>query len=257
MSDVAADGLRAAVAGHGLAELCWSEGGRPRAEVVVPLWHDGTPWIALTYAALGTALAAAAASGVVLSLSHARTAAQDPPALAVPCTVDLVADPAGERFLDALLGQELRKHPPSRALADSALLRREHWWFVPRLLLRLHPTGTPGARPLTPVPADGPGALLVAVDASGRVVVRVPDGVGPVGVPDGPALLVRHAASADLERRAETRLPAEVRDGVVEPAAGTVASPPLPPVPSLLGRWRRQRALERACVDGLRRAGLH
>lgn len=268
-------GLRAAVLGAGLGE--WAvvgADGRPRVDVVTPLWHDDDVWLALPYSRRDLALASAAAGRASLALTDARHAAPGTSGALVQGSVELVEDPAGARFELGLLEQQLRKHAPSRALADSVILRREHWWFVPRLLLHLHVESVsalparpdPRAAAVLVVVPDGAGARL-APDVS---VVELPEQVGlplPVTAPDGDAVLVSHDASDDLERAVELRVPGHCSSGRFVPdaaptgtpttPAGLPVLPPLPGPPSLLTRWSRQRALRKACEAGLREAGHH
>lgn len=253
-SDLAA--VRAAVRTAGLAELCWlGADQRPRACVVVPLWYDGAVWLARTYAEREETVDVALAGRAALALSDAGHAAPGLVGQLLQVSVSLVEDAAGHRFGEHLLVQQLAKHPPSRALADSVVLRREHWWFVPRLLLRLD------VETRSPLAVRDPRASALLVTSDGRAApgVRVVPLATGAAVPcdgDGAALLLAHDASADLERTVELRVPGRCRDGGFVPDAGDV--PALPPLPGPLGltaRWRRQRELRRACVAGLAAAG--
>jgi hypothetical protein len=111
---------------------------------------------------------------------------------------------------------------------------------------------------------QGPLDALLAVDDGGlqlgTVRVRAWDADplvvtgGPPGVA-GPAVLVGQEVSVpDAERWTVHTTTGRYRDG----ALTQVVPPPtreLEPVPGLLTRVRRQRALERACVRALRAAG--
>jgi hypothetical protein len=260
-------GLRAAVLGAGLGE--WAvvgTDGRPRVDVVTPLWHEGDVWLALPYAQRDLALASVAAGRASLALSDARHAAPGTSGALVQGFVELVEDPAGARFEFDLLEQQLRKHAPSRALADSVILRREHWWYVPRLLLRLHVESST-ALPARPDPRSA-AVLVVVPDGAGPrtapdvSVVDLPTASSsplPVPAPDGDALLFSHDASDDLECSIELRVPGHCASGRFVPteAPALPVLPPLPGPPSLLARWSRQRALRKACEAGLREAGHH
>lgn len=253
--------VRAAVRASGLAELCWlAADGRPRACVVVPLWHEGAVWLARTYAEREDALDVALAGRAALALGGTGHAGAGLVPQLLQVDVTLVEDGDGRLFGEHLLVQQLAKHPPSRALADSVVLRREHWWFVPRLLLRLDVA----ARSDLPPREARSSALLVTAADGGRPGVRVV----PLGAPAGPlpcdgdgaALLLAHDASDDLERTVELRVPGRCRGGAFVPdephEAGTPVLPPLPGPLGLAARWRRQRGLRRACEAGLRASGL-
>jgi hypothetical protein len=261
-------GVGRAVAGAGLAELCTvPPDGTPTASVVTPLWHDGAAWVALSYADQALARRTASVGRAALVLSDPNHAAAGASGLAIHGPVTLVEDPAGDRFQVDLMDQQLRKHPPSRALLDSVILRREHWWYVPRLLLRLEPESWTAVPPRTD--PRGSALLVCAADggaeAASGVRVRAVALPGTDGAVDaagcqGPALLLGHDASSDLERSVELRVDGRCDDGTFVPAEDVgpdgLLLPPLPAPPSLLTRWSRQRALRRACEAGLREAGL-
>ena len=244
----------------GVAELLWREPDAPPGAVgVVPLVLGGRPAVALPWAQVETARAAAASDSAALVLSDPRLAGPRWAPLVATGRLTLVEDGTGELFTDELLDQELRKHPPARALADSPMLRREHWWYLPRLVLVLETDEVvPGGR------RDGPADAVLAVDDRGLHVrtVRVGDWDadpldcrgGPADVA-GPAVFVGQELSVpDLERWTVHTTTGRYRDGRltgVRPAA----TRDLEPVPGLLARVRRQRALERTCVRALRAAG--
>jgi hypothetical protein len=268
---VAAQGdeaLAVAVRAATVAELCWRRpDGLPGAAPVVPLVLAGAPVVAVPYAHEAWARTVAASPTAGLVLSDPRMTGSAWRSLAVVGTPTLVEDEEGEVFCAQLLEEELRKHPPSRAYADSALLRREHWWYLPRLLLRLE-DGVPrevGARD-----GDRDAVLTVATADGGLHVdtVRVEDwDADPVDVrslgspgstavrrdpPDGPAVLLGHEFSVpDLERWSP-----HVTTGTLAGGRLAVDARPegrgLERVPGLLARVRRHRALEKACVAALR-----
>lgn len=244
----------------GVAELLWQLPGRsPGATGVVPLVLDGRPALALPWAQVETARAVAAAPEAALVLSDPRLTGASWQPLAAVGRFTLVEDGDGELFTDRLLDQELRKHPPSRALVDSPMLRREHWWYLPRLVLLLDATRV---GPVTR--RDGPAQAVLGVDDDGLHVrtVRVADwsaeALELLGAPEGvfgPATLVGQEISVpDVERwtvHTTTGRYADGRLADVQRAAGR----DLEPVPGLLARIRRQRALKAACVAALRAAG--
>ncbi|MGY1827769.1 MULTISPECIES: hypothetical protein [unclassified Blastococcus] len=244
----------------GVAELLWAvPGAPPGATGVVPLVLGGRPAVALPWAHVATARAVAAAGSAALVLSDPRLTGSRWSPLALTGRFTLVEDGTGDLFTEDLLDQELRKHPPSRALADSHMLRREHWWYLPRLVLLLD------AADVVPVDRrEGPADAVLAVDDGGLHVrtVRVDDWDAdplelrgaPAGV-NGPAVLVGQELSVpDVERWTVHTTSGRFADGritEVRPAA----TRQLEPVPGLLARIRRQRSLERTCIQALRAAG--
>jgi hypothetical protein len=238
-----------------LAELAWlGQDGAPRLAVVVPLVDDGRPALALTYDRLTDAESIAAARRIVLAVTTPLLANGATPVVA-EAQLALTPDPRGVGFEDRLLAQELAKHPPSRQWADSRLLRREHWWYLPRLLL--HASRLAPSRPLAA------GDALAAVATGGRLAVAAvglddasserPRTTTPL--PDGQAVLLRHGADVpDLDRRWERRWRGRVVDGelVVE---ATDALPRHRGRSGVWRRWREEAAYERACREGLRTVG--
>ncbi|MGY2065780.1 hypothetical protein [Blastococcus sp. SYSU DS0619] len=251
---------RAALHAAGVAELLWrSPGGPPGAVGVVPLVLDGRPAVALPWAHAATARAAAAGDRATLVLSDPRLTGSRWVPLVATGRPALVEDGTGELFTRELLDQELRKHPPARALADSPMLRREHWWYLPRLVLSLEDAEVvAGGR------RDGPLDAVLGVDdgdlhlATVRVTEWSADPLalrgGPEGV-SGPAVLVGQEVSVpDVERWTVHTTSGRYADGRVT-GVRPAATRELEPVPGLLARIRRQRSLERACVRELRAAG--
>lgn len=257
MSLVTNDPLLHAAARAAVALVGWRDASRRlQAHALVPLVAGRRLVFALPYteAALADALAAAPGAAVVV-MSDPRLA---PPFASVAGRgrVTVAADPRGERFEAELLAQQLRKHPPSRVLLDSPLLRREHWWYLPRLLVGLEPDAT---WPVEPLGGDtgtllwdeagGLAAATVAVDGWDRDDVTLR---GSGDVPDAAeALLVSHDfAVPDRERTATLLLRGAVSGGrlsVIE----RVGERHLPRPPGLLARIRRQRDLERRCRSAL------
>jgi hypothetical protein len=236
--------LASAVRTAGLAELVWS-GGAGAA-------------VALPWAYAEQARAAAAAASAALVLSEPRLAAPAWQAVAGVGRLTLVEDPDGSLFVARMLDQELRKHPPARAFAGSMLLRREHWWYLPRLVLLLE---APRVEPLAP--RRGPLDAVLAVDDGGLqpATVRVTRwDADPLEVAGGPAaagpaaLVGQEVSTPDAERWTVHVTRGRYADGLVS----GVEPPPtreLEPVPGLRARVGRHRALERACVKALRAEG--
>lgn len=252
--------LERAVAAAGLAELVWPGGDRaPSALGVVPLLLGSTPAVALPWAYEERARAVAAAGSAALVLSDPRLSGSAWQPLAVVGRVTLVEDGEGELFGAQLLDQELRKHPPARVLAGSPLLRREHWWYLPRMVLLLEPERV---EPVSP--RGTPDDAVLAVDSGGLqlATVRVGDwdadplvlAGGPEQV-SGPAVLVGQEVSVpDAERWTVHATSGRYDAGrLLEVQRPTTRE--LEPVPGLRARVRRQRELERACARALRAAG--
>jgi hypothetical protein len=252
--------LESAVHSAGVAELLWHvPDAPPRALGVVPLSLGGAPAVALPWAFVDDARAAAASPGAALVLSDPRLTGSAWRPLVITGRLTLVEDGDGALFDEQLLRQEVRKHPPSRALIDSPILRREHWWYLPRLVLVLDPVSVePGGR------RDGPADAVLGVDDDGLVVrtVRVADwDADPMplsGAPvtaSGSAVLVGQEISVpDVERWTVHTTSGTYADGRLTDVV-LAADRALEPVPKLLARVRRQRALEKACVSALKAAG--
>ncbi len=257
--------VEAALRAAGVADVAWvppDGSGAPRVHGVLPLVGPDGPVLALPYAAAEVARSLAAAPEVLVCLTDPGGTGRAWRPMAVRARPRLEEDPDGAVFAATLLEQELLRWPPSRLLADSVLLRREHWWWLPRLLVHLDVLGT------APLPARDAGddhLLVVGAEHGPAVgVTGLARSPGPgealrldaVPAPGpGPALLLGQELSRpDLERWGRWTW-----RGRWDGAALTVEEAPpgtgLPPVPGLLTRWRRHRALERACRAGLAAAG--
>jgi hypothetical protein len=256
------------------AELAWVGPDGPRAAAVVPLVLDDRPAVAMPYAYAESLRPAGASVRVSLAMTDARMTGRDWQPCVVTGRPSLHDDLDGELFAQHLLGQEVRKHPPSRAYVDSLILRRENWWYLARLVLTID------VDRLVEVPArtmPGEDAVLVTVAPDGGpevVPVRVPDWsarplrlVDTAGTPvaaEGPAALLGHDFSVpDVERWVQCLLTGTARDGGLEVGGaagsdppsgrgdGAPAAPVLPPPLRLRQRMGRQRELERRCRRGI------
>lgn len=248
-----------------LGEIVWDRAdGRgpadgPDAMVVVPLTDDGTPCVALPFAHLEAAESLQRAGTAVITVSDPALCRGAQPVQA-RVRVTRHDDTDGAHFeASKMLLQELAKHPPSRRRIDSIMLRREHWWFMPRILLRLEPLND--ASPLLP----GDGILGVRTSSglevtTASIIERRHEAVHIDAMPRadlaGPAVLLSHGAEPpDLEvhwsdrwhgalaqdRLTVTRYESNGRRGGA---------------PRLLQRVRAEWLLERQCRAGLRSVGI-
>ncbi len=253
------DELTAVLAASSLSELCWVDAaGRPQVTGVVTLVRGGRPAIAFTYAEEALARDLAASPQVALALSEDRSTGRSFMPTLLTGRPRLVEDPEGEVFVQDLLTQELRRYPPTRLLADSPLLMREHWWYLPRLVVELEVDST---EPLPPRRSGGRDHLLVvAIDSrpvvrsagvgqqsSGRLELDL-DGTAP---PTGPGVVFGQDASfPDLEQWSQWHY-----RGLWDGAGFEVDEAPervgLGQQAGLLARWWRQRTLERLCVRAI------
>lgn len=264
-AEVADVDVQALVAASSLAELCWlAPDGTPRVRGVVPLLLGERPVVAFLYADQEIAREAAASPRVVLVVAEPRsTGAAFAPTL-LHARPTLREDPAGDLYLSELVVQELRRFPPARVLADSPLLMRENWWYLPRLVVDLD---VEAAAPTTARAAPYDHLLAVGHDdtpvvrAAGRVAEPAPGGhAAEVAVdgpppPPGPAVLFGQDASfPDLEQWSQWRWDGDW-DGHGLVVSRSPASTGLGRAPGLVQRWRRQRDLERRCTAAIPRPG--
>lgn len=255
-----------------LGELFWDTPAGPDALPVVPLSDDGVACVALPYASHARADSLTAAGTAIACISDPALAG-GAGLMTVRVTVQRIDDLDGEHFeTSQLLLQELAKHPPSRRRLDSILLRREHWWFLPRVLLHLTldpgvdgaaddgprtlvPTGALLGRRVKGADAGAPATLevtpvVVTSRTSSELVLDTPPAPGGT-----PAIVLEHGAEPpDLERTWGTRT-----SGTLDGSRLSVREIDRwgreDRVPTLLQRVRDEHALERACLAGLRANG--
>lgn len=243
------------------AELGWRDvDGRLHATAIIPLVIDDAVVAALPFARTTTARRLDRATAVTLVFSDSRMAWKGWSPCAVAVSVDVTADRTGEWTWTGALDQEVRKYPPSRLLIDTAIQRREHWWYVPRWVVRLEPTGPPRqvARRAGPddgvlftTGADGMTVDIVAVDDWDADRVRVlPLARDGGDLRDGPAVLFTHDFSIPDQERSTELVVSGVVDGSVLAAADRTGDQHLAP-PRLLDRLGRHYRLERACRRAL------
>ncbi|WP_199434924.1 hypothetical protein [Qaidamihabitans albus] len=249
------------------AEICWLDGaGEPAALAVTPLLAGDVPCVALPYARAGEVASLHEAARVAFAVTDSRSLPGGGPGRAWIGSAGRTEDSEGDFFAVELLRQELLKYPPSRALADSPLLCRENWWWLPRIVIRLErpvrevelpPRTNPRRHALLVRERDGELSLDTAEIPESpeirpsQVVLRRPDGGDLRGDGAGAMALGYDYSMPDLERW-ETwslrgrllgdRLDVTERHGDPDAELG-----PLP----LLERIRRQRALSRGCRRGL------
>ena len=242
--------------------------GLPDARFVTPLLLDGEVAFTLTYAEAELARRLETSPDVCLTFSDSRLALAGWKPLSVPGRLSVTRDLAGDLFSDELMHQELRKYPPGRRLANSILLRRENWWYLPRFVFRLAPTGEarPVGRRSDPGHAvlfwrEGGDLLSDTVSVAGETLegerVEVASLTGEE-LPSGPAALFFHDFSVpDLEQRASFLARGRLAGGAaggrfsLESVRGRRE---LGGRAGLLARWREHRAFERACRKNVQRA---
>ena len=254
------------------AELSWLSPSGPVGVPAVPLMWEGHPCVALPFSHL--ALLDTLTDGqAVCSVTDARALPPGSPAVAATGRVTVTHDLSGDVFVDALLAQEIRKHPPTRQRAGGLLARRENWWWRPRIIVTLRDTVEEWTLPprtsadhallLTARP-HGPAVNVVTAPAwphtpGARIPLRSLDGT-PLTTADGDGCVFAHQHSPDFDQWEHW-----YRRGPLHAATLTVAEASGAPAPRLrpLGLWARlhaHRSLVRACQQGITaaetRAGL-
>jgi hypothetical protein len=238
-----------------LAEVAWvDDRGDPRVDVVVPLLRDGVPALALGYDQLDLARGLAAAEQVTWAVTVPAVAAGAAP-IAAAAHVEVAEDPRGEDFAaTSLLDQLLAKHPPARRRLDSPLLRREHGWYLPRLLVRTIELGPSFA--LAPAEALAVAATGGAPWLGAARDLSLGEGTARVDLPDGSGVLLQHGADVpELETPWHRRWRGTVGAGVLRADERDEVAPARRR-PNLRERIRAERRLELACRAGLREAGV-
>lgn len=248
------------VGASSLSELCWVDhAGRPQVRGVVALVREDRPALAFTYADERLARETAGSERVVLVLSETRSTGQAFRPLLVTGRPRLVEDPTGELYVADLVVQELRRYPPSRLFADSPLLMREHWWYLPRLVVQIDVESVepgPGrdeAHDHVLVVADGATPVVRLAGVRERTAGRLELSVEGPAAPAGPAVLFGQDASfPDLEQWSQWRYRGQW-DGSALAVDEEPAHTGLGRTPGLMQRWRRQRELKRRCVQAIPR----
>nr|WP_211351909.1 hypothetical protein [Haloactinospora alba] len=246
------------------AELCWVAPDGPTGIPVVPLVWGEFPCAALPLAHLD-AVDGMSGRRVVFSAGGGAGAGTTSAVLGSG-PVEVRYDLAGEQFTRDLLAQEVAKHPPTRLRADSLMARREHWWWVARVLVIL--TRLDSRNEVRPWrPAED--ALLVRPgNREPRVDVVTAPGWGAAGRSeelwrrDGlplagnheQAFAFGHRHSPDFERWERWYRAGSLSQETltVAEAAGNPGEQPQPF--GFLGRIRNHWRVSRACRTGVARA---
>jgi hypothetical protein len=253
--------VQASARAAAIAAVAWSGDGGPGWLLAPPFVLHGTVVLALPYADRGAALGLATAGHATLVLADGREAGPRWTPLVVTAATEVTEDPEGRTLVDDLLPQAVAKHMPSRRRLDSALLRREHWWYVPRLLVTLRPTDDG-----TPVDPLGPADGLLAIDR-GTVapsIHPVPDAAtadsavtvdvdAPLGTP---GTLLTYDVEVPTFEPARWQLGyGRVEGGRWQARSSSRHGWPGRGRATLVARIREERRLARACREGLRAAG--
>ncbi|WP_330932484.1 hypothetical protein [Spiractinospora alimapuensis] len=178
--------------------------------------------------------------------------------------VDITRDTDGDRFVENLLEQEVVKHPPTRLRADSLMARRENWWWIGRVIVRLTDVTDERELPKRDRPTD---AVLVrgtedaprvdVVTASdwdrSEITLWARDGHTLAGGTER-AFAFAHAHSPDFERWERWCRGGRLReDTLTASVAEGGPTGPLEPF-GVLARLRNHRSVQRACAAGIRAA---
>ncbi|CAN5208082.1 hypothetical protein BH23ACT9_BH23ACT9_33040 [soil metagenome] len=232
------------------------------AEVVTPLAAGTDPVVALSYDRSDLAQALRHSGQALLVCWDSRMAESGWRPVAATAVVEVIEDRDGDWVASGLLQQELMAHPPSRALLDTPLLRRENWWYVPRWIVRateIDRTWGLGRREgadsglLMWDDVDGLRADVVTVDDwdTEEVAVRSTVGTDLAHALGPAALLATDVRTPDLDHTAELRLRGQLRGSAVH-VTDREGAPVLGEPPGLWRRLQRVRRLERDCRRNMR-----
>ena len=255
--------LRTSAEMGAVAELAYSDSdGSPRIEPLTPLLLQKEPAFALPYSRIDLAYRLEKSPQVSLTFSDSRLARVGWSPLAVEGRMEVTPDVEGDLFLEELLYWELRKFWPSRQLIGSLVLRRDNWWYVPRLILRFTETESP--RPITRRTEPDHVILSWKTDdgiASDTVRVEDWEAERPPATPLSPdatlpdgvqAALLHHDFSVpDREQQSSARLSGRLENGRFS-VARREGPRTLGKRPGIVARWRAQKDLERRCREGLK-----
>lgn len=244
-----------------VAELAYTgPDGMPRVEALTPLLLEKEPVFALPYSRMDLVRCLEEDPRVSLTFSDSRLARVGWSPLTVEGKMEVTPDLEGDIFLEEPLYWELRKYGPSRPLIGSLVLRRDNWWYVPRLILRFTETETPGPVIRRTEPDQG----ILAWKDGGSIssdTVRVDDwdadrplvsSLSQKELPSNvPAALFYHDFSVpDREQRTSLNLAGTLNSGRLS-VTHREGTRKLEKRPGLIARWRAQKDLERRCKAGL------
>ncbi len=237
--------------------------GYPRLVPVVPLLLDEEPAIALTYAMSEVARDISTAPRASLAFADSRLAYVGWAPLSVAVTVEVTQDPEGELFRQELLTQEVRKFPPARQFIDSPLLQRENWWYLPRWILRVVNSETP--HPITR--RETPNQALLAYEKENTLELETvevqnweADSIpirsqtsGATLPANAPAALFHHDFAVPDMDPLSTFIATGILNGDRFSVESREGSRNIGGRPSLFGRLRAQRDLEKSCRAGIKK----
>lgn len=251
--------LRRAVRAAATCEISWIDTeGKVGATALTPLSNGDRLTVAFTFGQADQARAIARAETVTVTVTDRRSGSSQWTPLIIRGNVSLRIDLEGETFTDTLLPEELVKYPPSRVLADSIILRREYWWYLPRFLLDITPISVErfhersATQPLL-FTGDGEAHLLEVNPFESDVSTEnppIPESAAP-----GPAALFAHDFSVpDMEQWTEWIANGRVDDKrfQFESEQGALE---LPAPRGMFARVRHQSQLEKSCRKALAAAG--
>lgn len=249
-----------------VGELSWVAPTGPVGIPVVPLDWDDHPCAALPFA--HAEVIDTLRSGVAtFTVSDGSMLREETPGIAITGRVEITRDLDGDRFVEHLLEQEVVKHPPTRLRADSLMARRENWWWIGRIIVRLTEVLAQRELPKRDRPddavlvrgtGDAPRAdVVTASDWSGAdITLWARDGHTLAGA-DESAFAFAHAFSPDFERWERWCRGGTLREDTLT-ASLSEGGPtgPLEPF-GVLARLRNHRTVQRACQAGIRAAERH
>lgn len=250
-----------------VAELAYLDReGRPAVRPVTPVNFEGGAAFTLTYADAELARHLVERPEACLTLSDSRLAYVGWRPLSVPVTLEAVPDLTGDLYCDDIMHQELRKYPPGRRLANSFLLRREHWWYLPRFIFRMRPESEARTVGRKTSPDH---AVLAWRHHRGYIFSETVKATGADGIkesqrveveplegrelPSGGVRAVLHYhdfSVPDMEQRISLNATGRLDGGRLRIEETSGAGGSLKPA-GIIARWREYRSLERDCRAGI------
>lgn len=248
--------LTEAVRAGAIAEVLWHGPDGLEAATVTPLVaEEGGCVAALPVSRTPLVRRLAHAGEALVAVTDARPTRPGWESAAARCRVQVDEDRTGDRYvIGGLMGEELAKSPALRAMLDTPILRREHWWLVPRWLVFFEVEAKVAApRRLGPRSAlavswiSGSAPGLASVDDVGWDADPVDLAGATPRLADGPGAVLTHDW-VDRDRGHQRLLLRAGRlDGGRLHVARAVGAPESHRTPGLRARMRARRDLERAC----------